>query len=113
MTLIYKIVESAAWQAAENAGEFLGAAIDLSDGYIHLSSAETVAETAAKYFAGQQGLLLVAYDSAIFGPELRWEPSRGGALFPHVYAKLDPARALWAKPLPWDGVSHQFPAGWC
>jgi uncharacterized protein (DUF952 family) len=68
-----------------------------------------VKETAAKYFAGQEGLVLVAYDANQFGHELKWEESRGGALFPHVYANLDPTKALWVKPLPWNGARHDFP----
>jgi uncharacterized protein (DUF952 family) len=112
MTRIYKIVTETAWNEALKAGKFTGAAIDLADGYIHLSSESQAEETAAKHFAGQTGLLLVAYDTSVFGPELKWEVSRGGALFPHVYATLDPAQALWAKPLPWDGVVHRFPDGW-
>jgi uncharacterized protein (DUF952 family) len=110
MTLAYKIVAEAEWRAAEAAGRFDGAAIDLADGYIHLSTAEQVRETAAKHFAGQGGLLLVAVDCDTLGPALRWEPSRGGALFPHVYGPLPLAAARWVRPLPLgaDG-RHAFP----
>jgi uncharacterized protein (DUF952 family) len=107
---IYKICDATAWQAAERVGEFAGASIDLADGYIHFSTAEQVAETAAKHFAGQHDLVLVAVDADALGPALKWEPSRGGALFPHLYGKL-PLRAVrWAKPLPLgpDG-RHAFP----
>ncbi len=97
---VYKIVTAPEWAQAQRDGMFRGAPVDLADGYIHLSAAHQVRETAAKHFAGQRDLLLVAYDPAVLGDALKWEPSRGGALFPHLYTRLDPARALWAKPLP-------------
>ncbi len=97
---IFKIVPDALWQAAETTGTFAGAPVDLADGFIHFSTAEQVRETAAKHFAGARGLLLVAVEAAALGPTLKWEVSRGGALFPHLYAPLDPRQALWAKPLP-------------
>ena len=111
MTLIYKIVPASLWREAEAAGTFAGAAIDLQDGYIHFSTAEQVRETAARHFAGQEDLLLVAFDTERLGPALRWEPSRGGALFPHLYAALHPSAAasvaaLWLGP---DG-HVEFPA---
>jgi uncharacterized protein (DUF952 family) len=112
MTRIFKIISHAAWQKAAQDGVFTGAAIDLADGYIHLSDASQVKETAQKYFAHQHDLVLVAFDVKKFGAELKWEPSRGGALFPHIYGTLDPAQALWVKPLPWNGTSHDFPQGW-
>jgi uncharacterized protein (DUF952 family) len=97
---IYKICDAAAWQAAERLGEFAGAPVDLADGYIHFSAADQVEETAAKHFAGRHDLVLVAVAADALGPALKWEPSRGGALFPHLYGKL-PLRAVrWAKPLP-------------
>ena len=110
MPLIYKICPAALWSEAEAKGRFDGAPIDLADGYIHFSTAAQVAETAAKHFAGQDGLLLIAIDDKRLGPALRYEPSRGGALFPHLYAPLDPAVVLWVKPLPpgADGA-HIFP----
>lgn len=88
MTIIYKIVAAKEWRAAEAEGVFLGAAIDLADGYIHFSSAAQVEETAAKHFAGQNDLLLVTIDAEKLGEALKWEVSRGGALFPHLYAPL-------------------------
>lgn len=97
---IYKIVTSAQWAAAEAGGLFAGAPVDLADGYIHFSTAAQVGETAAKHFPGQAGLLLVAVDTAKLGDALRWEPSRGGALFPHLYAPLSLAHVVWVKPLP-------------
>jgi uncharacterized protein (DUF952 family) len=108
--LIYKIVPARLWQEAEASGVFPGAPIDLADGFIHFSTAEQASETAARYFAGQDGLLLAAFDDAIFGAALVYEPSRGGALFPHLYATLDPKDAAWVKPLPCgaDG-RHIFP----
>ena len=109
MALIFKIVDSDEWTKARKQGQFAGAAIDLADGYIHFSGAEQVKETAARYFADRENLLLVAFEANHFGDELKWEVSRGGALFPHVYAKLDPAKALWVKPLRWNGAAHDFP----
>ncbi|BAF86385.1 protein of unknown function [Azorhizobium caulinodans ORS 571] len=108
--IIYKICPRTLWEAAEAAGRFEGAPVDLADGYIHFSAAEQVRETAAKHFAGKDDLLLVAVDSARLAPHLKWEPSRGGALFPHLYAPLPVTSALWVKPLPMgaDG-SHIFP----
>jgi uncharacterized protein (DUF952 family) len=109
--IIYKICPETLWREAEKAGRFDGAPIDLADGYIHFSTAEQVRETAAKHFAGQRDLLLVAVEAGPLGEALKWEISRGGALFPHLYAPLDPSATLWVKPLPpgADG-SHVFPA---
>jgi len=101
--LIYKILDAAAWREAERSGTFRGAGIDLKDGYIHFSSADQAAETAARHFAGAAGLVLVAFDAGTFGPALKWEPSRGGELFPHLYGALKPSDALWVKPLPLGG----------
>ena len=108
--LIYKILSAVEWQAAERAGVFKGAGIDLGDGFIHFSTAEQAAETAAKHFAGQAGLVLVAVDAEKLGPALKWEVSRGGQLFPHLYASLPVRDAAWVKPLPLgpDG-KHAFP----
>jgi uncharacterized protein (DUF952 family) len=108
--VIYKICRTDEWREAERAGMFRGAAIDLTDGYIHFSTAAQVAETAARHFAGKADLVLVAVAVAALGPALRWEPSRGGALFPHLYGVLALDAVLWVKPLPLgsDGV-HVFP----
>ena len=100
MPLIYKICPDALWREAEAAGRFSGAAIDLADGYIHFSTGEQVRETAARHFAGQRGLLLIAVDDLVLGEALRHEPSRGGALFPHLYATLDPGAVRWVQALP-------------
>jgi uncharacterized protein (DUF952 family) len=108
--LVYKIVGQEEWNEALAKGVFEGAAIDLSDGYIHLSTAAQVKETARRHFAGRDDLLLVAYKGAELGEALRYEPSRGGDLFPHLYARLDPQAAHWTRPLPLgaDG-GHDFP----
>ena len=103
---VYKILAEAEWQAAMRAGSYAGSADDARDGFIHFSTAEQLAGTAAKYFKGQPGLVLVALDAARLGPALKWEPSRGGALFPHLHAALDVAAATAVLPLPLgsDGV---------
>jgi uncharacterized protein (DUF952 family) len=98
--VIFKILALSLWRAAEDAGVFHGAPVDLVDGFIHFSTAAQVAETAAKHFAGQGDLVLVAVDPGALGPALKWEVSRGGALFPHLYAPLSTGAVLWAKPLP-------------
>ena len=110
MTLIFKILPRSLWENAVASGVFLGASIDLTDGYIHFSTDAQVQETAAKFFAGQDDLLLVAFDATVFGDALKWEQSRGGALFPHLYASLPTQSALWAKPLPLGSAGHHvFP----
>jgi len=107
---IYKICSAALWREAEGAGAFRGSAVDLRDGYIHFSAAEQVAETAAKHFSGERDLVLVAVDAAALGEALRWEPSRGGALFPHLYGPLRVSAVRRIDPLPLgaDG-RHVFP----
>ncbi len=97
--LVFKIVATEEWRAAEAAGVFKGAAIDRADGFIHLSTAEQAPETAAKWFAGRDDLTLVALDASALGGDLAWEPSRGGALFPHLYAPLSMKAVLWSRPL--------------
>jgi uncharacterized protein (DUF952 family) len=109
--LIYKIFRRPEWVAFRDAGETLGAPIDLIDGYIHFSTAAQVAETAARHFASESDLVLLALDSARLGPALKWEPSRGGALFPHLYRKLTLADVLWDKSLPLGATGHIFPEG--
>ena len=93
MNLIYKILPRSAWDEAVAQGRFDGSPIDLEDGYIHFSTAAQAQETAAKHFRGQSGLVVVAVDAGDLGAALRWEPSRGGQLFPHLYGPLDPALA--------------------
>ncbi len=89
MPTIYKICPASAWREAERRGVYLGSDDDKRDGFIHFSTAEQVAETARKHFHGQTGLFLIAVDADQLGNALRWEPSRGGALFPHLYGELD------------------------
>lgn len=108
---IYKICPRSLWDAAEATGRFEGAPVDLADGYIHFSTATQVEETAARHFRGQDDLVVVAIDPGALDPEaLRWEPSRGGHLFPHLYAALPLAAVAWVKPLLLgaDGA-HRFP----
>jgi uncharacterized protein (DUF952 family) len=100
MTLIYKICDAGLWAKAERAGVFHGAPIDLADGYIHFSTAGQVAETAAKHFAGQPNLVLAAVDAEALRGELKWEPAREGALFPHLYGPLPMSAVRWVRPLP-------------
>ena len=107
--LILKIFRTSEWDALEADGSTEGAPIDLTDGYIHFSTPEQAAETAAKHFAGVEGLWLIACDSERLGDDLRWEPSRGGALFPHLYRPLRRDDVLWAKPLPLGPEGHRFP----
>ncbi len=97
--LIYKIVSQDQWQAAERIGVFHGAPIDLADGYIHFSTAEQSQETADKHFAGARDLLLVSINAVTLGDALRWEPSRGGQLFPHLYAPLTLDHVVRVAPL--------------
>lgn len=108
--IIYKIVPRELWQEARDEGVFRGAAIDLTDGYIHFSTVAQAVETAARHFVGVEGLLLVAVNAASLGEALRFEPSRGGDLFPHLYANLPLDAVLWEKPLPLgDDGRHIFP----
>ena len=109
--LIYKIFRAEEWEAFEAAGVTNGAQIDLSDGYIHFSTSTQVAETAAKYFIGSDGLMLVAVDDETMDHLLKWEPSRGGALFPHLYRSLHMSDVVWAVPLPLKNGRHDFPQG--
>jgi uncharacterized protein (DUF952 family) len=96
---IFKIADLNAWMAACESGVFAGSDADLRDGFIHFSARHQLLETARKHFAGQTGLVLIAFDAQALGPGLRWEPSRGGDLFPHLYAPLPTAAALWTRPL--------------
>ena len=98
--IVYKIVATEEWAKAQAADVFTGAAIDRADGFIHFSTAEQAAETAAKWFAGRGDLTLAAIDADALGDALRWEPSRGGALFPHLYAALPMSAVVWSRPLP-------------
>ena len=108
--IIYKIAPRAQWADAEAAGVFEGAPIDLADGFIHFSTAAQAKETAARHFAGQSDLKLIAVDTAKLGAALKYEVSRGGALFPHLYAPRELSAVVWDKDLPLgpDGA-HAFP----
>lgn len=110
-SVIYKICPRSLWREAERAGRFEGAPVDFADGYIHFSTAAQVRETAARHFAAQNDLLLIAVDAVRLAGDLKWEASRGGALFPHLYAALDLSAVLWVEPMPLgaQGV-HLFPA---
>jgi len=110
VSLIYKIAPAALWREAEAAGVFAGSPVDLKDGFIHFSDAAQVRETAARYFAGVTDLVLAAIDASKLGPTLKWEPSRDGALFPHLYAPLEMSAVAWVKPLALGGDrAHIFP----
>jgi uncharacterized protein (DUF952 family) len=107
---VYKIMTEAQWIEFEASKTFSGASIDLVDGYIHLSTASQMRETAARHFGGQTDLILVAFPGDNLGTALKYEPSRGGELFPHLYAPLLLEQVLWAKPLPLDEAGkHVFP----
>ncbi len=108
--LIYKIFRTGEWEALQAAGESTGAPIDVADGYVHFSAADQVSETAAKYFAGIPGLVLVAVDAETLGSDLRWESSRGGALFPHLYRSLRLDDVVWSKPIPHTHGINRLPA---
>ena len=106
MTLVYKILPRAEWEAALQAGRFTGSAVDMADGYIHFSTAAQAPETAARHFAGKVGLVVLEVEGDDLGEALRWEPSRGGDLFPHLYGDLPAAavRRVLPAPLGDDGV---------
>lgn len=109
--LIFKIFRRPEWQAFHEAGETLGAPVDLADGYIHFSTAAQVTETAAKHFAGEDGLMILALDSDALTADLRWEPSRGGQLFPHLYRAMRLSDVLWARPCTLGPKGHVMPEG--
>lgn len=109
--LIFKIFRRAEWDALRSAGQTTGAPVDLADGFIHFSTAEQVAETAARHFATESDLVLVAVEAAALGADLKWEPSRGGALFPHLYRALTLGDVVWDKSLPLGATGHIFPEG--
>jgi uncharacterized protein (DUF952 family) len=108
---IYKILRPGEWAELNAAGETAGAPVDVADGFVHFSTATQVTETAARHFAGEDGLILAAFDAEAMGDALKWEVSRGGAEFPHLYAPLRRDDVIWHAPLPLvDGV-HVFPEG--
>lgn len=97
--MIYKLFRPAEWEALQAEGETQGAPIDITDGYVHFSTAEQVAETAAKYFTDVEGLMLLAVPSDPMEADLKWEPSRGGALFPHLYRSFRMTDVAWSREL--------------
>jgi len=108
--LIFKIFRADGWAQLQADGTTKGAPIDLADGFVHFSTAAQAAETAAEHFAGLEGLWLLALEADDLGDALKWEVSRGGDKFPHLYREMRLDEVLWAKPLPLvDGV-HHFPA---
>lgn len=109
--LVFKIFRRSEWDHLKAAGRTSGAPIDLADGYIHMSTAQQVAETAARHFAGQSDLVLVALETDRLGGALKWEPSRGGALFPHLFREMVLADVVWDKSLPLGAAGHIFPEG--
>lgn len=109
--LIFKILRRSEWDAFRRAGRTEGAPVDLADGYIHFSTAEQVTETARKHFAQESDLVLVACETDRMGDALKWEPSRGGALFPHLYRALLSTDVVWDKSLPLGATGHIFPEG--
>jgi uncharacterized protein (DUF952 family) len=111
MSRIYKVCGAGEWAAAEAAGAYEGSADDARDGFIHFSTGRQLAGTLAKHFAGRDDLVLVAAEADALGDALKWEPSRGGALFPHLYGALPTSAALWTKPLNLGGDGrHVIPA---
>jgi uncharacterized protein (DUF952 family) len=111
MMLVYKILRRPEWDALCDAGQISGAPVDIADGYVHFSTAGQVVETVAKHFGADSDLVLLAIDTARLGPDLRWEPSRGGALFPHLYRDLRMSDVVWDKSLPLGAAGHIFPEG--
>ena len=110
-SIIYKIVPTTLWQDALKSGEFKGAPVDHADGFIHFSTPTQVGETAARHFAEESDLVLVAVSVEPLGADLKWEPSRGGALFPHLYRPLRLSDVVWDKSLPLGATGHIFPEG--
>ncbi len=110
MDTVYKIIDRDEWDAARACGRYGGSQDDRRDGFIHLSTAGQMRETAQRHFAGADNLLLLAVSTAVLGDKLKWETSRAGALFPHVYGPLAVAsvRRVWPLPVGEDGL-HQFP----
>lgn len=109
--LVYKIFRRSEWDTFRREGECRGVPVDLADGYIHLSTAAQVTETAARHFDGESDLVLVALDAEALGAALRWEPSRDGQLFPHLYRPLGLDEVVWDKSLPLGAAGHIFPEG--
>lgn len=107
--LIYKILRADEWASLQANGATFGAPVDLADGFVHFSTAAQVRETAVRHFAGEDGLVILACDADAMGEHLTWEPSRGGALFPHLYRELRLGDVAWHRPLPRTLDGHVFP----
>ncbi len=111
MSLIYKIMSHAEWEEAQQCGIYHGSAVDKQDGFIHLSTMHQVRATAQKHFAGRTDLLLLSVRQESLGQNLKWEASRGGDLFPHIYGQLSLSAISEVVLLPLVNGSHQFPQG--
>lgn len=110
--MIYKILRADEWADLQRLGQTDGAPVDVSDGFIHFSTAAQVAETLRRHFAAEPRLMLLTLDPGKLGPALRWEPSRGGDLFPHLYAPLRLADVVAAQPIAQDDTgAHRLPEG--
>ena len=109
VSFLYKIMSKQEWAAALAKGAYEGSEVDMRDGFIHLSAAHQVRETAQKHFSGKAGLLLVSVREESLGQSLKWETSRGGALFPHIYGPLPLTAVSEVIPLPLVNGVHQFP----
>jgi uncharacterized protein (DUF952 family) len=109
--LIYKVLRADEWAALERDGHSAGAPVDVADGYVHFSTAEQLRGTLEKHFHGAEGLELLACEADAMGDVLKWEPSRGGALFPHLYRELRLTDVAWHRPIGWDGARHILPDG--
>lgn len=105
--MIYKVLRAAEWKALRDAGQTVGAPVDVADGYIHFSTAQQLPETLARHFAGEEDLQLLSCDPAALAPDLRWEPSRGGDLFPHLYRALHMSDVVSAAPIPLGPAGHE------
>ncbi|MFQ6551581.1 DUF952 domain-containing protein [Aestuariibius insulae] len=107
--LIYKVLRAEEWADLASTGQIAGAPVDLADGFIHFSTADQVAETLAKHFAGAADLVICACHTDDLGADLKWEPSRGGALFPHLYRALRLKEVRWQEGLVMAGGQHVLP----
>ncbi|MEM6481447.1 MAG: DUF952 domain-containing protein [Pseudomonadota bacterium] len=109
--VIYKVLLASEWQVLRREGRTAGAPVDLADGFVHFSTIEQLPETLSRHFAGENDLMLLAIEDERLGDALKWEPSRGGALFPHLYRDLHLPDVLWAQPLECREGVHELPPG--
>ena len=107
--LVFKILRAPEWAELDTSGSFRGSPADLSDGFVHLSTSAQARGTAAKHFKGEDELVVAALDTDALGPDLKWEPARGGEDFPHLYRELRRRDVLWSLPLPLGPKGHVFP----